>query len=95
MSKDNDKHQRQWKSLGYGGKSDPDTVWRWWEKSRAEKVWIISAPNGLAEFEQRGRTVFLDGEELFTGRTQWDATWRALAYFYEKVIPTAPAPPMS
>jgi hypothetical protein len=56
--------------------------------------WIIAAPNGHAEFEQRQRDVYFRGEKIRSGKTQWSATWMALAYFYEHVIPTIKPPPI-
>jgi hypothetical protein len=38
--------------------------------------------------------VYYKGEPIHTAETQWSATWRALAYFYDKVIPTLPKQPM-
>jgi hypothetical protein len=99
MSRDSDPHQRKWLSLGYGGKTAPKTTWRYWEKPGARtgtpSTWIISAPNGLAEFEQRGKSVFYQGAEILAEPTQWLATWSALGYFYAKILPELPAPPLS
>jgi hypothetical protein len=81
-------------SLGYGGKTAPKTTWRYWKKAKDKDVWVIAAPNGLAEFEQRDREVFLNGERLLSGATQWQATWAALAYFYGKIIVKCPVPPL-
>lgn len=62
--------------------------------SKEEKTWVISAPNGLAEFVQKDKTVFYQGEQILTAKNQWLATWRTLAYFYENVVPKLKAPPM-
>ena len=94
MSKDADPHQRLWLFLGYGGKRAPKSTWRWWKKTGAERTWIISAPNALAEFEQRGTAIFYHGEKVYEGKTQWDATWNALAYFYKNITQTTPKPPV-
>lgn len=92
MSQDADAQQRLWLSLGYGGKRKPQPTWRYWEHPKGSKRWVISAPNQLAEFEQHGKTVLYRGEVVATGRTQWAATWAALAYFYETVVPTIKPP---
>lgn len=94
MSRDRDGHQRRWKSLGYGGKTAKRTTWRYWPEKERQR-WFISAPNGLAEFEQHDKTVFYGGKKIITADTQWSATWQALAYFYRDVLPTLPPPPMS
>ena len=93
VSRDADPQQRLWLSLGYGGKNSSPGSWRYWKKPNAKREWIIAAPNGLAEFELHHRTVFYEGEELFTKPTQWRATWCALGYFYEHIIPTVTPPP--
>lgn len=94
MSRDRDAQQRLWLSLGYGSKGSPKTTWRYWSKPNSKREWIIRAPNDLAEFEQRHRTIFYRGVEVLTAKTQWLATWGAVAHFYEKVIPTVPLPPL-
>jgi hypothetical protein len=94
MSRDADSQQRLWLSLGYGGKTAPLHTWRYWKTSN-DREWIIAAPNGLAEFVLKDRIVFYKGQEVLAASTQWGATWRALAYFYENVIPTVKPPPMS
>ena len=95
MSKDADPHQRLWLSMGYGGKTASMSTWRWWKKPETDRTWIISAPNDLAEFEQRDKVIFYNSEIVYEGSTQWDATWNALAYFYKYVIQVVPRPPMS
>ena len=95
MSRDADAQQRLWLSFGYGGKRKPQPTWRYWEQSKGSGRWVISAPNEVAEFEQHGRTVFYRGEKILTASTQWAATWAALAYFYEKVVPSLQPPPLS
>lgn len=96
MSRDADGQKRRWLSLGYGGKKAEPSTWRYWEqRPRGSRQWVISAPNNLAEFEQHDKTVFYKGEAILTAETQWSATWRSLAYFYEHVVPTLAAPPMS
>lgn len=94
MSRDVDGQQRLWLSLGYGGKNADPTTWRYWKEPKGSRQWVISAPNSLAQFAQRDKTVFYGGKAIFTADTQWSATWRSLAYFYEKVVPTLPEPPM-
>ena len=94
MSRDRDPQQRIWLSLGHGGKTAPKTTWRWWKKPNSEREWIISAPNGLAEFEQRGNTVFYKGVQVVTAKTQWLATWGAVGYFYAEVAPVSLPPPL-
>ena len=93
MSMDADGHQRRWLALGYGGKTSSPETWRYWKG--ADRTWTIVAPHGLAEFEQRHRSIFYQGEEVLTAATQWEATWRAVGYFYSHVVPTLPAPPMT
>lgn len=95
MSKDRDPNQRLWLSLGYGGKTAPETTWRYWKKAKQDKQWIIAAPNSLAVFEQHDNTVFHEGEVIATAATQWLATWSALAYFYRELVPKLPPPPLS
>jgi hypothetical protein len=92
MSKDKDPQQRLWLSLGYGGKRASTVTWRYWAKRGEKGTWIIAAPNDLAKFEQRGREVFLNSKQILSGRTQWHATWAALAYFYSDVVPTIEPP---
>lgn len=92
MSRDTDPQERLWQSFGYGHKSSAPTTWRYWEEPKGSKQWIISAPNDLVRFEQRDKTVFYKGEAIHTAETQWLATWRALAYFYDQVVPTLPRP---
>ena len=92
MSRDADGQQRLWLSLGYRGKTGTQPTWRYWKTD--SKKWIISAPNELAEFELHDKTVFYKEEAIFTGKTQWSATWQALAYFYEVVVPSLPVPPI-
>lgn len=87
MSKDKDAEQRLWLSLGYGGKRADPRTWRYWKKPGGAKQWVIAAPNDLAEFEQHDKTVFYQGKQILEAATQWSATWRTLAYFYEHVIP--------
>ena len=94
MSLDTDAQQRLWLSLGYGGKTKPQPTWRYWEDPKGSKRWVISAPNELAEFEQLDKTIRYRGEVVAAGDTQWAATWAALAYFYEKIIPTLDPPPL-
>lgn len=91
MSLDADGHQRRWLALGYGGKTSSPGTWRYWKT--ADRTWTIAAPHGLAEFEQRHRTIFYQGEEVLSAATQWEATWRAIGYFYSHVVPKLPAPP--
>jgi hypothetical protein len=91
MSMDTDAQQRLWLSLGYGGKSDPPTTWRYWQVE--PRHWVIAAPNDLAKFEQHDKTVSFEGEPVFTSATQWSATWEALAYFYKHVVPKLSPPP--
>lgn len=93
MSRDADPQHRLWLSLGYGGKTARQPTWRYWKTQ--PKQWEISAPNELANFQQRDRTVFFKGKEILTGDTQWSATWQTVAYFYEKVLPTLTPPPLS
>jgi hypothetical protein len=82
------KHERLWKQLGHKtGESSPSSTWRWWKAEDEHRIWVIAAPNDLAAFKQVHRTVYLDDEELFTARTQWEATWKTLAYFYEHIVP--------
>ncbi|MDH6170910.1 hypothetical protein M2282_006090 [Variovorax boronicumulans] len=93
MSMDADGQQRRWLALGYGGKTSSPETWRYWKT--ADRRWTIVAPHGLAEFEQRHRSIFYRGEEVLTAATQWEAIWRAVAYFYSHVVSTLPAPPMN
>ena len=96
MSRDADGQQRLWLSLGYAGKKGNKDNWRYWEKQpKGSRQWVISSPNSHVEFEQHDKTVFFRGKQILTAKTQWAATWRALAYFYEEVVPTLPEPPMS
>ena len=95
MSRDSDSHQRLWLSLGHGGKRARQPTWRWWQDKDNPKIWTISAPNGLAEFTQIGRTVSYQGKEIITSKTQWAATWQTVAYFYEIVVPSLPHPSKS
>ncbi len=93
MSRDADAQQRLWLSFGYGGKTKSQPAWRYWEKGNTEtRRWIISAPNDVAQFEQIDKTVYFQGRQILTAATQWAATWAALAYFYEKVVPTLTPP---
>lgn len=78
MSRDQDGQQRLWLSLGYGGKTAVVNTWRYWPAAGKKSTWVISAPNNLDEFEQRGRVVFYLGEKILEGATQWRATWAAL-----------------
>lgn len=94
MSRDTDAQQRLWLSLGYGGKTAPQTTWRYWRKRGEASTWVVAAPNGLAEFEQKGTSVFYEGVRVLRARTQWRATWDTLAYFYAEVIHKLPVPPM-
>lgn len=91
MSTDADGQQRRWLALGYGGKTSSLETWRYWKI--ADRTWTIVAPLGLAEFERRHRSIFYQGEEVLTAATQWEATWRAVGYFYSHVVPALPAPP--
>ncbi|MBD9667124.1 hypothetical protein IB278_24400 [Variovorax sp. VRV01] len=93
MSMDADGHQRRWLTLGYGGKTSSPETWRYWKA--ADRTWTIVAPHGLAEFEQRHRRIFYQDEKVLAAATQWEATWRAVGYFYSHVVPTLPAPPMT
>ena len=93
MSMDADGHQRRWLALGFGGKSSSPATWRYWKT--ADRTWAIVAPQGLAEFEQWHRSILYQGEEVLTAATQWEATWRAVGFFYSHVVPTLPAPPMN
>lgn len=95
MSRDTDSQQRLWNSLGYGGKNSEPTTWRYWKGAKDSRSWVISAPNNLAQFEQHDKTVFYMGKAIVTAVTQWSATWRSLAYFYEEIVPTLTAPPLS
>jgi hypothetical protein len=83
MSRDADAQQRLWLPFGYGGKRADQRVWRYWKRAEKARTWIIAAPNGTAEFKQVDRTVYYQGEAILTGRTQWAATWRAIAHFYD------------
>lgn len=94
MSRDADPQQRLWLALGYGGKTAPADRWRYWKKPDEERTWIIAAPNGLAEFLLVHHAVSYQGREVLVGRTQWDATWKALAYFYSDLVPTLKPPPL-
>lgn len=95
MSRDRDPQQRLWLSLGYGGKKALRSTWRWWPKPGAKSTWVIAAPNDLAFFEQRDRKVYYNDVEIVSAETQWQATWRTLAFFYESVIPTVTPPPLA
>lgn len=95
MSRDKDPQQRLWLSLGYGGKAAAKSTWRYWKLVNASQSWIIAAPNDLAIFEQKGCQVMFDGKTIITANSQWAATWRTLAYFYENVIPNLTPPPLS
>lgn len=90
MSRDTDMQQRLWKSLGYGGKTAKQPTWRYWEVG--PKHWVISAPNELAQFDLRDKALAHEGRVIHTAKTQWSATWNALAYFYENVVPTLAVP---
>jgi len=92
MSRDTDANQRLWISLGYGGKTAPKTVWRYWK--HRDGHWVIASPNDLAHFEQHGRTIKYNGEVVIEAKTQWSATWLALAYFYSQIVQTLPKPPI-
>lgn len=84
------RHEKLWKKLGHKtGKSSPNSSWRWWKVEDQDRTWIIAAPDDLAEFKQIDRTVYFGVEELFTAKTQWEATWKALAYFYEHIAPNS------
>lgn len=93
MSLDADPHQRRWLALGHGGETSSPLYWRYWKT--ADRRWIISAPHGMAEFELQHRTVFHQGVPFFEAVSQWQATWRAVAYFYSDVVPGLPPPPLS
>lgn len=95
MSRDRDPQQRLWLSLGYGGATAPQPTWRYWAKPGEKFTWIIAAPNDLARFEQRGSKVYYGDVEIISAETQWEATWRTLAFFYESVIPTVTPPPLA
>lgn len=75
-------------------RSCPPTTWRYWRKRDETSTWIVAAPNGLAEFEQKGTSVFYEGARDLRARTQWHATWGTPAYFYAEVIHKVPVPPM-
>lgn len=94
MSRDQDGQQRRWLSLGYGGKTSAVNTWRYWPVSNEKSNWVISAPDNLAEFEQRGKVVFYKGEKILEGSTQWRATWAALGHFYSEILPNLPVPPL-
>ncbi len=93
MSRDTDTNERLWKSLGYGRKTSSPGNWRYWQ--HADGHWVIAAPYGAAEFEQRGASVAYRGKVVVRAKTQWATTWLALAYFYAEVVPTLPKPPLS
>ena len=95
MSRDRDAQKRLWLSLGYGGKTAPTSTRRYWAKPREKSAWIIAAPNDIARFEQRERKVYYGNVEIISAETQWEATWRTLAYFYERVIPTVTPPTLA
>lgn len=95
MSRDGDAQQRLWLSLGYGGKQAPVTNWRYWKKPNETREWFISAPNDLAEFEQKHTAVYYKGEQILKEETQWLATWATLAYFYKEIVPKLKPPPKS
>lgn len=92
MSRDTDANERLWKHLGYGRRTSSPDTWRYWEISKG--IWTISAPKGLAEFEQRGSTVYYKGEVVVDAKTQWSGTWEALAFFYREIVQTLPKPPI-
>ena len=92
VSRDTDANQRLWESLGYGGKTSPPSTWRYWKQG--DRHWVIAAPNDLALFEQRHRSVSYNGEVVVTGKTQWSATWGVVSYFYAHIIPTLQKPPL-
>ncbi|RYD80537.1 MAG: hypothetical protein EOP84_11930 [Verrucomicrobiaceae bacterium] len=94
MSRDRDPQQRLWLALGHGGKGAGADRWRYWKKPDAERTWVIAAPNNRAEFLLVHHAVSYQGRELFVGRTQWDATWKTLAYFYSDVVPKLEPPPL-
>lgn len=95
MSRDADSQQRLWLFLGHGGKTASPGIWRYWKKPGTDREWIIAAPHGLAEFEQRHHDVYFHGKKILSEKTQWDATWKALAYFYEHVVPAIEPLPLS
>ena len=92
MSRDQDPDQRRWLSLGYGGKGASGSTWRYWKKRNHDRQWVIAAPNRLAEFEQHDTTVYYNGAVIVQAKTQWQATWGALAHFYGKLLQTLPPP---
>lgn len=93
MSMDADGHQRRWLALGNDGKTSSP------KPGATGKPPTGRGPSSpltvFAEFEQRHRSIFYQGEEVLTAATQWEATWRAVGYFYSHVVPTLPAPPMN
>ncbi|CAN7776289.1 hypothetical protein LJR084_007905 [Variovorax sp. LjRoot84] len=93
MSVERDGHLRRWLAFGYGGKTSSPGTWRYWKT--AERTWTIAFLHGLAEFERRHRSIFYQGEEILTAATQWDATWKAVGYFYSHVVPKLQALPMN
>lgn len=94
-SRDQDHHQRRWLALGFGGKTADETTWRYWSEAGGQGPWRIAAPHRMAEYQLVDKKLYLDGELVLTGRTQWDATWRALAHFYAEVVPALEPPPLS
>ncbi|MBT2304034.1 hypothetical protein J7E70_26710 [Variovorax paradoxus] len=93
MSLDADAQQRRWLSLGHGGKTSSPMNWCYWKI--AARHWTIRASHGLAEYEQRHRTILYQGREVVTADTQWRATWCALAHLYSDVLPGLAPPPLS
>ncbi len=89
---DADGHQGRWLAWVWRQNITPET-WRYWKI--ADRTWTIVAPHGLAEFEQRHQKASSVRAKVLTAATQWEATWRAVGYFYSHVVPTLPAPPMN
>jgi hypothetical protein len=93
-SRSTDPNDRSRKAFGFGTKTSRPDNWRWWSEGGSKGFWRISAPYGLADYRLVGCQLYLNGEFILEGQTQWDATWRALGHFYTVVVPQTEPPPL-
>ncbi|MEX3839787.1 hypothetical protein [Paraburkholderia sp. BR10882] len=94
-SRSTDPNDRRWKALGFGHKTSSDSTWRWWSEAADKGPWRIAAPFGMAEYRLVGKKLYLDDNLVLEGKSQWDATWRAIAHFYAEVVPNTLPPPLA
>ena len=86
-SRDTDPDERMWKFLGYGRKTANVYNWRYWSEAKGQGPWLIVAPREMATYRLVDKELWLDGEAIYQGRTQWEATWYAVAHFHREVLP--------